>query len=280
MTELFYKLPQDLTARKDLTRTAKVLYAVLVDKMGHKGMCWHGQRTLAKLIGSAREAVAEAIIALESAGLIVVERKTRGCTQHYRLPSKSGGETQPLSESKLGGEWQGKPTRGGRETQPQVAEKPNHNQKDQLNQTNKAVGGCMLSKRGAGQEHAASNQEVYRMLRDVGISENMCRTLSRDRRVTHAAVRDVISKSKGKNNPPGFVVSVLRSGLALPQGRQATTQRVCDMVNAGQVTRICGHDIPLGARAKYNGKMILIESDMKNPFSFTALQLQADGALE
>lgn len=39
---LFYKLPQDIAARSDLTASAKIVYAVIRDRIGQNGKSWPG----------------------------------------------------------------------------------------------------------------------------------------------------------------------------------------------------------------------------------------------
>jgi len=46
MTDKFYKLPQSITARKDLKASDKIVYAVIVDHLGDNDKCWPGVQTL------------------------------------------------------------------------------------------------------------------------------------------------------------------------------------------------------------------------------------------
>ena len=51
MTEKFYKLPVEIAARKDLTPGSRIFLAVVVDRIGHNGVCWWGLRGLARDAG-------------------------------------------------------------------------------------------------------------------------------------------------------------------------------------------------------------------------------------
>ena len=125
---LFYKLNQELAARKDLNGSDKVLFAVIADRVGKNGKCWPGTRKLAENTGLNRETVIKATKRLESAGLLIVERRKNGQGNHYRTSLESGRKTQPVGKPNRSEN----PTTTGRKTQPEAVGKPNHNQTDQL----------------------------------------------------------------------------------------------------------------------------------------------------
>lgn len=88
----YIKLTTDVLQRRDLSSTAKLVYAVLADRIGHNGSCWPGQRRLAADCGVNVKAAHRAIDELATAGLIMRERgrlsgPRSGRTCKYRLAS-------------------------------------------------------------------------------------------------------------------------------------------------------------------------------------------------
>ena len=67
-TEKFYKLPVEIAARKDLPSGAKVIWAVLSDRIGNNDSCWPGVRTIAGDTGQDVSAVLRATKKLASSG--------------------------------------------------------------------------------------------------------------------------------------------------------------------------------------------------------------------
>lgn len=116
MTERFYKLPQDVAARRDLPPAAKVLHAVIGDHMGANGCAWPGTRKLAEETGQNRGTVLRSTERLEAAGLLTVDRRGNGRVNHYRLARQSGRGTQPVGKPDRW--WSENPTGTGRKTQP------------------------------------------------------------------------------------------------------------------------------------------------------------------
>jgi DNA-binding MarR family transcriptional regulator len=57
-------------ARTDLTSGAKLVYADIVDRIGHNGRCWPGQRRIACDCGMTPKAANRAIAELHRRGLI------------------------------------------------------------------------------------------------------------------------------------------------------------------------------------------------------------------
>lgn len=126
----FYKLPQDLTSRPDITPSAKIVFAVIADSIGRNGKSWIGKRKIALRAGLAECTVIESITRLESAGILFVERRGNGKSNLYSLP-ESGLESRPVGKP----DRSEKPTPGGRKTRPEAVGKPDPNQTDLLNQT-------------------------------------------------------------------------------------------------------------------------------------------------
>lgn len=82
------KIPRDIMERTDLTATAKMVYAMIADRIGENTDCWPGIRRLAKDLGVWEGAIRRAVSELESASLIAVSRPAgnpRGQTNRYRL---------------------------------------------------------------------------------------------------------------------------------------------------------------------------------------------------
>jgi len=114
----FYKLPKDVAGRTDLSASAKIVLAVLIDRIGQNDCCWPGIRCLAKDSGLSRPAIIDALRKLETKELVQIERRSKGQSNRYRL-----------------GNWSRFFTIGGQETLPEVVKKLDHNKKDPLNQT-------------------------------------------------------------------------------------------------------------------------------------------------
>ncbi|MEI7836726.1 MAG: helix-turn-helix domain-containing protein [Planctomycetota bacterium] len=72
----FFKLPADVAARDDLTSSAKIVYAVIVDHFGNNGHSWPGVRCIGQESGLHPGTVSDCVHQLEQAGLVKVERST------------------------------------------------------------------------------------------------------------------------------------------------------------------------------------------------------------
>lgn len=119
-TWLFYKLPKDVAGRTDLPASAKIVLAVLIDRIGQNDCCWPGIRCLAKDTGLTKPAVGRALRCLEARELVHIQRRNKGQSNLYRVP-----------------QWAQIVTTGGHESLPEVGTKCGHNKKDQLNQTHR-----------------------------------------------------------------------------------------------------------------------------------------------
>lgn len=96
MTAKFYQLPQDLAARVDLTASAKVVFAVVKDRIGHNAKGWPGERWIAKAAGIGRGTVPESLKQLEKAGVLEVDRRGKGKGNHYTIPKcPDSGQSKP-----------------------------------------------------------------------------------------------------------------------------------------------------------------------------------------
>jgi hypothetical protein len=133
MTESrFFKLPANLAAQKDLPSGAKVIWAVLANRIGGNGFCWAGVRSIARDAGVDVSTVLESIRKLEDAGRLRVERRGSGRANHYSLTaSESAGEIQALGKSKRSEN----PNSGAGKIQAQALGKSQHNRIEPFNKT-------------------------------------------------------------------------------------------------------------------------------------------------
>jgi hypothetical protein len=129
-TEKFYKIPQDLTCRKDLIPSDKLIFAVMLDFIGDNGHCWPGVRTLAKRTGLAVSSVIESIRRLELSKVLNIQRRGNGKSSHYSIP-QSAPETRTVTKAKA----HRKPNTGAPETRAQAHRFSEPSQTDLLNQT-------------------------------------------------------------------------------------------------------------------------------------------------
>ncbi len=95
MADKFYKLDQNLAARRDLSANAKILFAIIKNRIGTGEKCWPGVRRLSRESGSDHKTVLRSIDQLERAGCLVVQRQSAGQTNWYSL-SKTAPETPAL----------------------------------------------------------------------------------------------------------------------------------------------------------------------------------------
>lgn len=90
----FYKLPQELTANKELKASDKIIFAVILDHMGGKSYCWPGTQRLMSKTGLSRQTVINSIKQLEKAELLIVNRQGNGKVNRY----KTSLETRPVED--------------------------------------------------------------------------------------------------------------------------------------------------------------------------------------
>ncbi len=94
----FFMVPSAVSSRRDLELADKLVFGVIVTRIGSNGHCWPGMRSLADDAGVAVSAVEKSIRRLETAGLLEVERQGSGRRNHYRLPTKSAPLRGTVSE--------------------------------------------------------------------------------------------------------------------------------------------------------------------------------------
>jgi len=80
MTDRFYKLPVHIAERQDLTASAKLVFAVLWDRVGKNSGCWPSHKRIAQDVGICQMTVLQAVADLVAADLVAVE--TRGGDTH------------------------------------------------------------------------------------------------------------------------------------------------------------------------------------------------------
>ncbi|MDM8008613.1 MAG: helix-turn-helix domain-containing protein [Phycisphaerae bacterium] len=93
---LFVKVPIEILARKDLTPAAKLVLAVVADRIGENGRAWPGIRRLGEDCGLGRNAALRSIQELEAVELLIVEHvegNPARRTNTYRLST-----TYPIQE--------------------------------------------------------------------------------------------------------------------------------------------------------------------------------------
>jgi DNA-binding MarR family transcriptional regulator len=125
--EKFFKLSVELTARRDLKASDKILFAVLRDHENGSDFSWPGVRTLMKETGLASQTVLDAISRLECAGCLQVKRRGPGRSSHYRTVLETRALKKPDRPEKQDS--------GALKTRPEAFQKLEPNQTDLLNQT-------------------------------------------------------------------------------------------------------------------------------------------------
>jgi len=90
---LWWKLPAEVARRRDLTQTAKVVYAFLAD-CGRRGVCpAPGWRQVARAVGVEESTAGAALQRLEEAGLVVITRRGLRRSVVYQLRGPLGPST-------------------------------------------------------------------------------------------------------------------------------------------------------------------------------------------
>ena len=97
----FVQLPKAILARADLTLASKVVYAVIVDKIGKNSDAWPGLRSLARELNMSTGGVYKATRQLEKEGLLIVTRVGRNDaleSNRYSLPDVSPCDTSKADD--------------------------------------------------------------------------------------------------------------------------------------------------------------------------------------
>jgi len=128
----FYKLPIDIAPRRDLPAGAKIILAVIADRIGENDFCWPGVRTLSNDTGLCVPTIIESLARLEAKGFIKIDRQGNGRVNHYSLGTGSAQESLAVKKVKRSRKF----STTAKETLAEALKKVAHNQIDQLNQTN------------------------------------------------------------------------------------------------------------------------------------------------
>lgn len=95
-TPKWLKLPTRISMDKRLTYAAKVVYSVLLYRVGDRPFAWPSLADIQRLVGGGEKTVRRAVEQLEELGFIRVERAPRGGrAAHYYL-AKPGEELTPF----------------------------------------------------------------------------------------------------------------------------------------------------------------------------------------
>lgn len=157
----FYKLWKDIACRRDVTLSAKIILAIITDRIGTNGVCWPGIRRLAEDAGINVTTVLNAIGQLEAVGEIIVERPGNGRGNRYRLAAGSAGENQAPEKTKR----LEKPKPTVRKNQTEALGKSAHNEtKEKTKEKTKAK---TVSKKGT-RRHEAAHRIVQAYIDAVG----------------------------------------------------------------------------------------------------------------
>src|SRR5438128_1093237 len=81
----FTQIPNYLLNNKDLSFAAKVVYAKLLSYAWTNDRVFPGQERMAEELGSSQQTVSRAIVELEKAGLLEIQRRGQGWTNIYTL---------------------------------------------------------------------------------------------------------------------------------------------------------------------------------------------------
>ena len=81
----FTQVPNYLLRNKDLSCTAKMVYAQLLSYAWTNGYCYPGQVRMADDIGSTKSTVNRAILELQQRGWLEVDKRGQGKTNIYTL---------------------------------------------------------------------------------------------------------------------------------------------------------------------------------------------------
>ena len=197
----FVKLPWPILNRTDLTLIAKVVYAVIVDRIGENGHAWPGVLQLSRDIDCGRQSVLRALSQLEAAGLLIITRRANGQVNHYALPTSTTVVPVPERDRYQGG------TGTSTTVVPEPVPQWDSNQTDRLKQQQAAAA---ESDPPEGKEPA---DELSRALGEAGIGEPVRSELHELYAGIDGAaglVADRITHLRGKGKGDGAVVVDLR----------------------------------------------------------------------
>lgn len=97
----WFKMDYDVTARTDLTATAKLVYGILADHARSTGKAWPGRRRLARLAGCSPETIRVSLAQLMEAKLIEKDGTGRASYSRFKL-AQSGTDSGPVGGTDSG----------------------------------------------------------------------------------------------------------------------------------------------------------------------------------
>lgn len=95
----FVMIPHEVLRRRDLPPAAKLIYAMISDRIGSNGHAWPGVRRLASDTGLCRQTVQRGVTQLERQGLLIVERGGLGLCNSYAI--STANKTRPVTGRKM-----------------------------------------------------------------------------------------------------------------------------------------------------------------------------------
>lgn len=122
MIDQFYKLAQDIAARKDLNGNDKIIFAIIKDYRGNPA-----KQVLMKKSGTSSQTVCDCIKRIEAAGVMEVFRPGNGKRNEY----KTSPEIRPVKKLDRSNNQTG----SGPEIRPEAVQKLDHNQTKTITQT-------------------------------------------------------------------------------------------------------------------------------------------------
>ena len=123
-TEKFCQVPKAMAKRRDLTATAKMVYAVIRDRLGKNDCAWPGVRRIAADAGVSVQTVIHAVEQLEARGLMRVVRQGNGRVNKYYFPAMSSRGAVVSDKPKRSRSRKG----GAQETVSEAINGPGHNE--------------------------------------------------------------------------------------------------------------------------------------------------------
>jgi DNA-binding MarR family transcriptional regulator len=85
LQEGFTKIPNFILKDQEISRGAKMTYAMFLHYAGQNDFCFPGQTQLAQDIGCARATVTQFATELVKAGLLTIQRRGKGKTNVYKV---------------------------------------------------------------------------------------------------------------------------------------------------------------------------------------------------
>lgn len=202
----FVKVPKHVLSRRDLSASAKLIYAVLLDRIGDNDAAWPGWRRLARDLGVSLGVVSRGVCHLKRVGLLTVEARGPGQSNRYRR-SESATETGALPRRERSRNGAGGATKTGAQALPKRA----RNQIDPLNQTHN--GHPRQRRRPSQPEHRQPFQRTRRQPSRWSVADVLriyeAYPDQTDKSDTLKAIRASLDRIAGRDNAPDDPVAWL-----------------------------------------------------------------------